>query len=239
MVIRISPDYLYTATLTKEKDGETKEFTIEGEICVVNMLNGWKVDNFKINDTEALRRYITKESLYPQGYEPSGHEAEQLTMDIFLEAVERKQIKSVLWDNFENKQQDNFDTAALNYYVSYHLDYEGKEIRLDFSYNKESQQLENIYPYYTHTYREIVEKVEGLCAPALLVNVDHDLYTIPQLYEMKESGMDIESKETISKYWYLFIAEPGEEYGYVITLNQKNFTKEDILALGKTVQLLK
>lgn len=51
-------DYLYTATLTKEKDGETKEFTIEGEICVVNMLNGWKVDNFKINDTEALHRYI-------------------------------------------------------------------------------------------------------------------------------------------------------------------------------------
>lgn len=46
-------DYLYTATLTKEKDGETKEFTVEGEICVVNMLNNWKVDSFKIDDIEA------------------------------------------------------------------------------------------------------------------------------------------------------------------------------------------
>ena len=57
-------DYLYTATLTKEKNGETKEFTIEGEICVVNMLNGWKVDSFQIYDTEALRNAIMDESNY-------------------------------------------------------------------------------------------------------------------------------------------------------------------------------
>lgn len=47
-------DYLYTATLTQEKEGEIDEFTVEGEICVVNMLNGWKVDSFQINDTEAI-----------------------------------------------------------------------------------------------------------------------------------------------------------------------------------------
>ena len=50
--------------LTKEKDGETKEFTVDGEICVVNILNGWKVDSFNIYDTEALRNAIMDDSTY-------------------------------------------------------------------------------------------------------------------------------------------------------------------------------
>ena len=57
-------DYLYRATLIKVKDDETKEFTVDGEICVVNMLNGWKVDSFRIDDTEALRKAVLEESNY-------------------------------------------------------------------------------------------------------------------------------------------------------------------------------
>ena len=96
-----------------------------------------------------------------------------------------------------------------------------------------------IYPYYNHTYRESVEKVDGLCAPALLVDFGHDLYTAGKLDEMQASGVDNESKEIISKYWYLFIAQPEEEYGYVITLTQKNYTREDILNVGKSFKILK
>lgn len=101
------------------------------------------------------------------------------------------------------------------------------------------ERIERFSSYDNHTLTEIVEQVDGLCAPALLMSVEHDLYTAGEQAKMIEDGIDIHSIETTSKYWYLIIAEPGKEYGYVITLNQKNFAKEDILELGKTVRLLK
>lgn len=36
-------------------------------------------------------------------------------------------------------------SGALNYYVSYTMNYEGQDIRLDFSYMKEDHLLSNIY----------------------------------------------------------------------------------------------
>lgn len=85
---------------------------------------------------------------------------------------------------------------------------------------------------------ESLEKVEGLCALAMLVQCNHDLYTVADMGELEEEGIDLDTIETTSDYWYLYIAEPGEEYGYVITLNQKNYTKEDVLNVGKTILLL-
>ena len=60
--------YLYTAKLTNEKDGDIKEFTVQGSITVANMLNGWKVTDFMLNDSQALSMYITGENVYRQGY---------------------------------------------------------------------------------------------------------------------------------------------------------------------------
>lgn len=54
--------YLYTATLTNEKDGKIEEFTVQGSIDAANMLNGWKISNFQINDLGALSMYITDDS---------------------------------------------------------------------------------------------------------------------------------------------------------------------------------
>lgn len=100
-------------------------------------------------------------------------------------------------------------------------------------------QIEHVANYYNHTLKEIVERVDGLCAPALLLKYNHDLYTAADLAALQEQGVDIASLETTSDYWYLFIAEPGEEYGYVITLTQKNYTREDILNVGKSFKILK
>ena len=98
-------------------------------------------------------------------------------------------------------------------------------------------EIDHVYSFYNHTSMEILEKVEGLCAPALLVQCNHDLYTAAGMGELEEEGVDLTTIDTTSDYWYLYIAEPGEEYGYVITLNQKNYTKKDILNVGKTVQI--
>ena len=272
-------------------------------------------------------------------------ETKSLSMDMFLDAVRSGTIEATNWQAYSNGIKDNLSSGALNYYVSCPLDYEDQGLRLDFSYEKETDllskiyllkekddsmiwiyseedglrfsveeilsfihtdrnilneisfelpqelsvgdynanlgfeggclilpmvyegdeestpdewmasgmvsrytqtsllewkddEIDHVYSFYNHTSMEILEKVEGLCAPALLVQCNHDLYTAAGMGELEEEGVDLTTIDTTSDYWYLYIAEPGEEYGYVITLNQKNYTKEDILNVGKTIFLL-
>ena len=339
--------YLYTASLTCEKDGETEEFTVQGSVGVVNQVNGWKVYDFLLSDTEALGMYITGESAYREENALSANiEPQQLTLDLLLEAVETNTMESVPWHNYADEVNEFADGGTSSYYISCNFEYQGKEqvlncslenedetlrwviltikedessiriydredggvrytkeaivefaetdhdIRNEISFelpegltlgaynanveleggclilpmayegNEEStpaswmtsgvvsrftqeyylhwngEKIERLSYYDNHTIAEVVEQVDGLCAPALLMSVEHDLYTAAQQAELMENGTDLDAIEIVSKYWYLVIAEPGEEYGYVITLNQKNFTKDDILKLGKTIQLL-
>lgn len=278
------------------------------------------------------------------GIDTAPVETDTLSMDMFLDAVRSRTVEATDWQAYSNGIKDNLSSIALNYYVSYPLNYEGQDLRLDFSYEKENNllskiyllkekddsmiwiyseedglrfsaedilsfirtdksilneisfelpqelsvgdynanvgfeggclilpmvyegdeestpdewmasgmvsrytqsshlewkngEIDHVYSFYNHTSMEILEKVEGLCAPALLVQCNHDLYTAAGMGELEEEGVDLTTIETTSDYWYLYIAEPGEEYGYVITLNQKNYTKEDILNVGKTIQI--
>lgn len=102
----------------------------------------------------------------------------------------------------------------------------------------EGDVIKDIAIYYNHTQMEIIETVQNLSAPALLVHGNHDLYTASEAEELKNSGVDMDTVDLTSDYWYLFIAEPGAEYGYVVSLNQKNYTKADMLKLGESIQLL-
>ena len=50
--------FRYTATVSNEKDGKIENFNVTGTISVANMLNGWNVMEFMIDDLETLDRYI-------------------------------------------------------------------------------------------------------------------------------------------------------------------------------------
>ncbi len=116
-------DYLYTAALTKEKDGETKEFTVDGEICVVNMLNGWKVDSFQIHDTEALRNAIMDESTYeltdeqiqPQSTESHQEVTEEEMLGIFQTEYGWTDLanQQLFWDEANGRVVINYYFEAL------------------------------------------------------------------------------------------------------------------------------
>jgi len=93
-----------------------------------------------------------------------------------------------------------------------------------------------VYGFYNHTDPEPLGPVDGLCAPAYLVKSEHDLYTVNDLAQLEEQGVDTENLETTSEYWYVWFARPGEEQGVVISLNAKNFTQEDILEFARSVQ---
>lgn len=116
-------DYLYRATLIKAKDDETKEFTVDGEICVVNMLNGWKVDSFRIDDTEALRKAVLEESNYelateqvqPQETEHHKDVTEEEMLEIFQTEYGWTDLanQELFWDETNGRVVINYYFEAL------------------------------------------------------------------------------------------------------------------------------
>ena len=306
-------------------------------ITAVRCLNGPK---------EVNSEPLTNESVETQP-EPALVESRQLTMDVLLGAAETNTIEEVPWHQFPHKVNAFADGSTSAYYISCNMEYAGKELVLNCSFEKKEETLqwiimtvkeddssiriydremggalqskeeilqfaetdhnilneialelpeglsfstyhanvgfeggclilpmiyegneeaipdswmsagmvsrftqewllewkgeriESFNHYDNYTLREVLEQVDGLCAPALLMSVEHDLYTAAAQAEMMEAGIELDFIENTSKYWYLILAEPGEKYGYVISLNQKNFEKEDILELGKTVSMIR
>lgn len=97
--------------------------------------------------------------------------------------------------------------------------------------------IQEIAPFYNHTSVEPLGSVDGLAAPGFLQKCNHDLYTIPALDELAEQGIDIPESETTSDYWYVYLAEHGENIGYVVSLNAKNYTREDVIAFAESIKL--
>lgn len=100
----------------------------------------------------------------------------------------------------------------------------------------EEDKITDVFIPYNHSSFETVAYLDDLCAPALLMKASHDLYTVSQMAELEEQGIDLDSIDTTSNYWYVFFAKPGEEMGFVISLNAKNYTKEDMIEFAKSVK---
>lgn len=96
--------------------------------------------------------------------------------------------------------------------------------------------IQEIAHFYNHTSEESLGSVDGLAAPGFLKKCNHDLYTVADLDALAEQGVSIPESETTSDYWYVYMAEPGEEIGYVVSLNAKNFTREDVIAFAQSVK---
>lgn len=80
--------------------------------------------------------------------------------------------------------------------------------------------------------------IEGCSMQAILCEMYFDIFTVPEAEEYKaEHKLSDDELETVSKYWYVFMGEEDSEYIYVVGLNQKYFTKEDVIALAESVQI--
>lgn len=97
----------------------------------------------------------------------------------------------------------------------------------------------HIYEYNNHTLSEEIKYLDGLCAPAFLIKSNHDLYTAAELGELEASGINMDEIDTTSDYWYVYFAKPGDELGYVISLNAKNYTMEDMMVFAESMEYLR
>lgn len=96
------------------------------------------------------------------------------------------------------------------------------------------------WDYMNHAWRESeFEAVEGCDMQAVICEYDFELFTAPESQEYWETnGLTEEEfwQISISRYWYVFFAEPNSEYQYTLFLNQQYFSREDAIAMAKTVK---
>lgn len=115
-------------------------------------------------------------------------------------------------------------------------------------FNDDGTEIVSVTASLNHSSMEPLGAVDGLCAPAYLVKGTHDLYTAADsgdagnsadadgtVTETDGSKAARSDAEKTSEYWYVFFAKPDDETGYCVSLNAKNFTKEEALAFAKTV----
>lgn len=95
--------------------------------------------------------------------------------------------------------------------------------------------IEQVYSD-NHSTVEDYGSVDGLCAPGYLVKVDYDLYSAAALEKEKSKGTDISEIDTTGQYWLLYLVRENEETGYILALNTKNYTKEDMLTWAQSFQ---
>ena len=97
----------------------------------------------------------------------------------------------------------------------------------------EDGSIKEVLSFQNHAVITGMNQVDDLDAPAMLVSMEYDLHTAPEMYELDQKGI---AYEPTSSYWCLYIAKEGMPCGYMLSLNQKNFTEEDMLSLAKTVR---
>lgn len=90
--------------------------------------------------------------------------------------------------------------------------------------------------YWNHTSEEKIEVLEGLAMPAILYHANHDLYTAAEVGILSEQGIELTEEETTSDYWYVYFASPESEIAYYLSLDARQFSKEQVIEIAKSVR---
>ncbi len=90
--------------------------------------------------------------------------------------------------------------------------------------------------YWNHTSEEKIEELDGLAMPAILYRANHDLYTAAESAELMEQGIELKEDELTSDYWYIYFASPESEIAYYLSLDARQFSKEQAIEIAKSVR---
>ncbi len=99
--------------------------------------------------------------------------------------------------------------------------------------------VDKMIHYWNHTVEEKVEILEGFDMPAILYQASHDLYTAAETEILSEQGIQLTDDELTSDYWYIYFVSQDKEEAYYLSLDQKQFTKEEAVEIAKTVKFAK
>lgn len=94
----------------------------------------------------------------------------------------------------------------------------------------------NVWLMSNHCALEVLETVEGGEEQALLCLFECELLTASEIGEAEVNGITLSEEDMKGKFWYVCFGREQSEYGYVLMLNQKYFTKEEAIAAAQSVR---
>lgn len=80
------------------------------------------------------------------------------------------------------------------------------------------------------------EVLEGCQEQAVLIAMNHDLYTISDLEELAEAGRPVPEEESTANIWYIGFAREDAPYAYILFLSERYYTKEEAIAMARSVR---
>ncbi len=66
--------------------------------------------------------------------------------------------------------------------------------------------------------------------------MNHDLYTVSELYELAEAGRPVPKGEAAADFWYIGFARRDAPYGHVLSLSEGYFTQEEAVAMARGIR---
>ena len=70
--------------------------------------------------------------------------------------------------------------------------------------------------------------------PAYIGRMTYDLYTAADEATLLEEGVRLTDAERQSDYWAVFLVKPGEQVGYMLSLDAAQFSREDVIDFAAT-----
>lgn len=83
------------------------------------------------------------------------------------------------------------------------------------------------------------ENIENDDLSAYLIEYEFDLFTAAELEEYQiQNNITLSRKDTVSRYWYVYLGNEGDSISYVVFLNADLYSKEEVIAFVKTIHLV-
>lgn len=92
----------------------------------------------------------------------------------------------------------------------------------------DNDEIIDVNLHINHTSYEKIGPIQNMFLPAYLLKAEHDLMTLPELMEYEESGCS-DTIDVTSEYWYVVLAEPEAEFGFLVSLATREYTKEEMI----------
>lgn len=80
------------------------------------------------------------------------------------------------------------------------------------------------------------EILEGCQEQAILLSMNHDLYTLSERADLEEAGRPVPEEETTANIWYIGFAREDVPYGYILFLSERYYTREEAVAMARSVR---
>ena len=80
------------------------------------------------------------------------------------------------------------------------------------------------------------EVLEGCREQAVLVSMNHDMYTVSELAALEEAGRPVPEEEATADFWYIGFAREDAPYGYVLFLAERYFTREEAIDMARSIR---